>query len=95
MARPKNNIFNKLKDLFSSRVIVKDIQGLLANQNKLVSVNKYTSHNQLYQTIMTLKNQYSFSNVQNYAINRTSLYRDYDLMDSDPMMSSALNIYAD
>jgi len=59
-------------------------------------INRYTHSGTHKNYAKVLKGKrFSMSDGLSYAINRHVLYRDYDLMDNDPIMSSALNIYSD
>jgi hypothetical protein len=98
----QNTLFNRLKRLFRSnivvrktddnRLVVKDVDfsqmGLSTNfidrYTKLVGGGGWGSK---YAAQQNAKNAYEVA--------RTELFRDYELMDSDPIISSALDIYSD
>ena len=98
----RNTLFNRLKRLFRSnivvrktddnRLVVKDVDfsqmGLSTNfvdrYTKLVGGGGWGSK---YAAQQNAKNAYEVA--------RTELFRDYELMDSDPIISSALDIYSD
>jgi len=98
----RNNLFNRLKRLFRSnivvrktpdnRLVVKDVDfsqmGLSTNfvdrYTKLMGGGGWGSK---YAAQQNAKNAYEVA--------RTELFRDYELMDSDPIISSALDVYSD
>jgi hypothetical protein len=98
----QNTLFNRLKRLFRSnivvrktddnRLVVKDVDfsqmGLSTNfidrYTKLVGGGGWGTK---YAAQQNAKNAYEVA--------RTELFRDYELMDSDPIISSALDIYSD
>jgi hypothetical protein len=86
------DIFDKLKRVFSSGIIVRDID---TGTIKVIDNNRTQAYSKQNKTISKLlKNQQMQSSLsQNYSLNRLSLYRDYDMMDSDALLSSALDIY--
>jgi hypothetical protein len=93
------NFFGRLTKLFSSQAIVKiDEKG----KRKIVD----TDERQRNTNLVNLKDRYtklqkSFYEQQGGAQSmayhqvRKELFRDYDAMDNDPILSSALDIYAD
>ena len=95
------NILQRLGNLFQSNIIIrkKDDGKLVVKdvdfaQSALVSnfVDRYTK-------IMgggTFGSKYAArQNRSNYDVQRRELFQDYELMDSDPIISSALDIYCD
>jgi len=98
----QNTLFNRLKRLFRSnivvrktddnRLVVKDVDfsqmGLSTNfidrYTKLVGGGGWGTK---YAAQQNAKNAYEVA--------RTELFRDYELMDSDPIISSALDVYSD
>ena len=95
------NILQRLGKLFQSNIIIrkKDDGKLVVKdvdfaQSALVSnfVDRYTK-------IMgggTFGSKYAArQNRSNYDVQRRELFQDYELMDSDPIISSALDIYCD
>ena len=95
-----DNIFTRLGGLFQSnivvrktkdnRIVVKDID---YSQLSLTS-NFIDRYNKLFNSRQT-----PYTNAQNaralYNVAKTDLYRDYELMDQDPIISSALDVYSD
>jgi hypothetical protein len=99
MAETQSNFFGKLKKLFSNQAIVRiDSDG----KRKVVD----TDERQMNTNMVNLRDRYtkvqrSFYEQQGGAQSmayhqvRRELFRDYDAMDSDPILSSALDIYSD
>ena len=95
-------LFTRLKRLFSTDVIIRNAGG---NQLKVVDINKIQTSgelqtnalvdrfNRVYTTSPTSMNAYQ-SNL-NYQTLRPQLYSEYDTMDTDAIISSALDILAD
>jgi hypothetical protein len=93
------NFFGRLKKLFSTTAIVRiDKEG----NRKVVDVEERQTNTNLLQ----LKDRYTKLQRSFYETNagaqsmayhqvRKELFRDYDAMDNDPIISSALDIYAD
>jgi len=93
------NFFGRLTKLFSTQAIVK-----IDNQGKRKVVD--TDERQRNTNLVNLRDRYtkiqkSFYEQQGGAQSmayhqvRRELFRDYDAMDNDPILSSALDIYAD
>jgi len=82
--------------LFSTGVIVRHAGGKklkVIDTDSIQQVNKtYDFYNRL---VRYSKNYNPTIFQQNYSHNRLTLYRDYDLMDCDPILSAALDIYSD
>ena len=95
-----DNIFTRLGGLFRSnivvrktnddRIVVKDVD---YSQLSLTS-NFIDRYNRIHNS-----RQQQFSNAQNaralYNVAKIDLYKDYELMDQDPIISSALDVYSD
>jgi hypothetical protein len=92
----EKKIWDRLKSLFSNDVIIKTSDGKLkvidTNERQQSNINflkdRYTRMHRSYEmnaTEMSMAYQY----------NRHRLFRDYDAMDSDSIISSALDILAD
>ncbi len=86
------NVFDSLKKIFSTGMIVRDIKGQKVKVIDTQRSQAYNKHNTIISKL--LKNQqYQTSLTQNYSLNRLALYRDYDMMDADPLLASAIDIY--
>jgi len=96
-----DNIFNRLGRLFQSsiilrktdddRIVVKDLD----HTQRAYTTNFIDRYDRLVQR--TYNSPYSSAQNQraNYEVHKMDLYRDYELMDQDPIISSALDIYSD
>lgn len=93
-------LFKRLSRLFSTDVIIRDVgKGKLdvVDVNNIQSTGKYQTNslidrfNRLH--INSLKNV--FTPNMNYQTMRVQLYSDYEAMDTDPIIASALDILAD
>jgi len=90
--------FGRLKTLFSTGTIVRRTdKGLkIADLSKIQSNQKLSTNrlvdrfNRIYQS-----DNYGYNQQANFHTLRLSLYTDYELMDEDSIISSALDIYAD
>jgi hypothetical protein len=97
----RENILDRLGQLFRNNIIIRKtddnrlvVKDLDFTQSGLVSnfVDRYTK-------VVSQGRMGKYSHNQNarnaYEIARNELFRDYELMDSDPIISSALDIYSD
>tara|TARA_R110001632_G_scaffold147481_1_gene264555 strand:- start:145 stop:2076 length:1932 start_codon:yes stop_codon:yes gene_type:complete len=96
------NVFSRLKRLFSTDVIIRNVGG---NQVKVIDSGKIQStgeiatnslvdrYNRIYST--NASSLYGAQFNQNYQYLRPQLYSEYDLMDQDAIIASALDILAD
>jgi hypothetical protein len=93
------NFFGRLKKLFSTTAIVRidkegnrkvvDVEERQTNTNLLQLKDRYTKlQRSFYET-------HAGAQSMAYHQVRKELFRDYDAMDNDPIISSALDIYAD
>ena len=92
------NIFNRLTDLFRGNVVIrKDDSGQLMVKDVDLTQTALTN-NFIDRYSRLMKNQYSKFGAQmnpSYTAQRMELFKDYELMDSDPIISSALDVYSD
>lgn len=86
------DIFSALKKIFSTGLIVNDVQNQKIRVIDTQRSQAYSRRNTFFDKLQRNQIQNS-SMVQNYSLNRVSLYRDYDMMDCDALMSSALDVY--
>ncbi len=90
------SIFSRLQKLFSTNTIVrKTEQGV-----KVIDTDEYQNMTtNLVDRFMKLKvTNYGTGHIESslaYQQVRIDLFRDYDSMDTDPIISAALNVYAD
>ena len=98
MAR-NENILDGLRKLFQSNIIIRKsddgkliVKDVDHSQTSLTS-NFIDRYNRLMQS--SYGSQYSKLQNASYDVQRIELFKDYELMDNDPIISSALDIYAD
>ena len=96
-----DNLFTRLGRLFQSNVIIRKaddnrlvVKDLDFSQTKLQS-NFIDRYNRLVQNTYT--NPYTTAQNRRaaYEIRKLDLFKDYELMDQDPIIASALDIYSD
>ena len=94
------NVFSRLKRLFSSDVIIRNVGG---NQLKVLDVNSIQQSGQIetnslidrFTRLHTTNQNPIFNPSLNYQTLRTQLYSDYEAMDTDAIIASTLDIIAD
>ena len=96
------SLFGRLQRLFSSDVVIRNTGG---NQLSVMDTDRIQSLGVLqtnslvdrFQKIYTTSGAavYNLNNAQNYENIRIQLYADYESMDTDAIVSSALDIVAD
>jgi len=96
-----SNLFNRLRRLFSTNVVIRNIQG---NQLKVTDTERIQSFSDLNTNFLKSRGlagfhstvgRYGYNELATISMQRLVLFRDYDLMESDPIIASALDIYAD
>jgi len=100
MAEQQKSFFPRLKNLFSTDVVIRNIGG---NQLKVMDTSRIQQlgsleTNSLYDRfnkIYTTSGRYAYSNVADFPTSRIQLYTDYEAMDTDPIIASTLDILAD
>ncbi len=96
MAKPKNKLFAGLKRLFSSDVIVRNVGGKKLKVVDTDDIQHSSSVRDKYNRMHTMYSDYvSMHNNIGFQTARLELFNDYDVMDNDPILSSALDIYSD
>lgn len=95
-----NNFFNRLERLFSTDVIIRNIGGdklKVVDTNQIQASGKYNTNSLIdrFSRLYISSNQNIFNPNMNYQTLRTQLYADYEAMDTDPLVYSALDVYAD
>jgi len=98
----ERDIFSRLRRLFSSSVIVRNIGG---DQVKIIDINSIQSNGEIKTNALVdrfnrihTSNPSSLYGAQfnmNYKFLRPQLYSEYDAMDTDAIVASALDIIAD
>ena len=93
------SLFARLKRLFSNDVIVRNVVGKKLKVIDTDEIQYATDRNSLRDRFNRLRttsyNQYTRDFNLSYQSSRVELFRDYDTMDMDPILASALDIYAD
>jgi hypothetical protein len=96
----QGGLFQRLSRLFSTDVIIRNVGG---NQIKVIDTDRIQSSgnietnrridrfSRLYQNLPG----FSYNHAQLHLATRLELFRDYEAMDTDSIISSALDIYAD
>lgn len=94
------SVFSRLRRLFSSDVIIRNVGG---NELKVTDINKIQTSGKFQTNSLvdrfTRLYQYntlnSFNPNLNYQTLRAQIYTDYESMDTDPIIHSALDVLAD
>lgn len=92
-----NSFFERMRKLFSTNVIIKREDG----RTKVIDTEQSQSHSNLKSIrdrFYKLQTGYQYNALQtqlSYQTIRRELFLDYDAMDNDPIIASALDIYAD
>jgi len=99
---PQTGIFATLRRLFSTDVIIKNAGGKelkVVDSDHIQSYGKYDTNalvdrfNRIYTSGPT--SLYGYQSNFNYQLLRPQLYSEYDVMDTDAIVASALDIVAD
>lgn len=99
--QPQRNLFSTLKRLFSTDVIIRNDGGDLKTVDvEKIQVDGVLQTNALidrFNRIYTTSTSYgvNLNLAQNYQNVRVQIYADYEAMDTDPIVASALDIIAD
>lgn len=96
----ERTIFDTLKRLFSSDVVIRNVGGdqlKVIDANHIQSSGKYQTNSLVdrFTRLYVYNNKNIFNPNLNYQSLRIQLYSDYEAMDTDPIVSSALDILAD
>jgi len=94
------SLFGRLRRLFSNDVIIRNIGGdtlKLADVNQIQTTGKYQTNSLIdrFSRLYIYNNKNIFNPNLNYQTLRIQLYSDYEAMDTDPIIASALDILAD
>jgi len=96
-----DNLFTRLGRLFQSNVIIRktDDNRLVVKDLDFTQTSLTSNFIDRYQRLIqnTYSNPYSVSQNRRaaYEIRKHDLFKDYELMDQDPIIASALDIYSD
>ncbi len=95
----QKSLFSKLKRLFSTDAVIRNIGGkklkVVDTDEVMYATDRNTLRDRFNRIRTSSYNQYSRDFTLSYQASRIELFRDYDTMDMDPIISSALDIYAD
>ena len=95
----QRSLFSKLRRLFSTDTIVRNVGGkklkVVDTDQAMYATDRNTLRDRFNRIRSSAYNQYSRDFTLSYQAARIELFRDYDTMDMDPIISSALDIYAD
>ena len=94
------SVFTRLKRLFSTDVLIRNVGG---NKLKTLDFSKYQMTGQIetnsmvdrYNRLYTTNQMPVYNPALNYQTLRTQLYSDYEAMDTDAIIASALDILCD
>lgn len=94
------SLFNRLQRLFSSDIVVRNVGGdqlKVADVNQIQTTGKYQTNALLdrFSRLYIYNNKNIFNPNLNYQTLRIQLYSDYEAMDTDAIIASALDILAD
>jgi len=101
MAEQQRNLFSSLKRLFSTDVIIRNDGGALKTiDTERIQTDGVLQTNALidrFNRVYTTSTSYgvNLNLSQNYQSARVQIYADYEAMDTDPIIASALDIIAD
>jgi len=98
-----NSIFGRLKKLFSSNTVVRNVGGKrlkVADTDNIQSFINRRGIDRYHRVYSSMTGGYGSSHGRYEAAaafqgSRLQLFRDYDMMDNDPIISSVMDIYAD
>jgi len=94
------SLFGRLRRLFSSDVVIRNIGGdelKVADTNQIQKTGKYQTNSLIdrFNRLYVYNNRNIYNPNLNYQTLRVQLYSDYEAMDTDPIIASALDIIAD
>mgnify|MGYP001270388987 CR=1 FL=1 len=94
------SLFGRLKRLFSNDVVVRNVGGdqlKIADVNQIQQTGKFQTNSLVdrFSRLYIYNNKNIFNPNLNYQTLRIQLYSDYEAMDTDPIIASALDILAD
>ncbi len=91
------SLFSRLQRLFSTNVIVRNVGGKKLKVSDTSRTQSYAKSNLIdrYQKIFTGSGLSGYSDSLMTKSMRLNLFKDYEQMDSDAIISSALDIYSD
>jgi Bacteriophage T4-like portal protein (Gp20) len=98
-----NSVFGRLKKLFSTNTVVRNVGGKrlkVADTDNIQSFINRRGIDRYHRVYSSMTGGYGSSHGRYEAAaafqgSRLQLFRDYDMMDNDPIISSVMDIYAD
>ena len=95
----QRSLYSKLKRLFSTDAVIRNVGGkklkVVDTDEVMYATDRNTLRDRFNRIRTSSYNQYRRDFTLSYQAARIELFRDYDTMDMDPILSSALDIYAD
>jgi hypothetical protein len=99
----ENDVFRRLKKLFSTNTVVRNIGGKklrVADTDNIQSFVNRRAIDRYHRVYSSMTGGYGSSHGRHemasaFQGSRLQLFRDYDMMDNDPIISSVMDIYAD
>ncbi len=95
----QQSLYARLKRLFATDVIVRNIGGkklkIKDSDELMYATDKNSLRDRFNRVRSTSYNAYTRDFALSYQAARLDLFRDYDTMDMDPIIASALDIYSD
>jgi hypothetical protein len=94
------SLFGRLQRLFSTDVVIRNVGGTqlkVVDTNNIQTTGKYQTNSLMdrFTRLYTYNKANIFNPNLNYQTLRVQLYSDYEAMDTDPIIASALDIIAD
>ena len=94
------SLFGRLQRLFSTDVVIRNVGGTqlkVVDTNNIQTTGKYHTNSltDRFSRLYTYNKANIFNPNLNYQTLRVQLYSDYEAMDTDPIIASALDIIAD
>ena len=94
------SLFGRLRRLFSNDVVIRNIGGdqlKVADVNSIQKTGKFQTNSLIdrFNRLYVYNNRNVYNPNLNYQTLRVQLYSDYEAMDSDPIIASALDIVSD
>ena len=94
------SLFGRLRRLFSADVVIRNVGGKelkIADVNQIQTTGRYQTNSLIdrFTRLYIYNNKNIFNPNLNYQTLRIQLYSDYEAMDTDPIIASALDILSD
>ena len=95
-----STLFQRLQKLFSTSVIIRRVDGKL----KVSDTERMQSYSDVSTNFMKSRGlayfhstaaRYGYDIMANISAQRVTIFRDYELMEQDPLISTALDLYCD